>query len=180
MFTFNGQTKNTESIDHSNNNINKTESDSDTKLIDHSNNNVIKAESDSDTKPIDTIDQNDQTLSSSSSSSSSSDQEKQEDVNMTENGLNKMNVKRSHSPETNNEQTNPFKKAKEEKTTPMEQHINTFKEQSPPVEEEILDTLPPPASSNIQSLNSNSRLSTPPLAVVKNSIRVNIGCCTKK
>jgi hypothetical protein len=178
MFTFNGQTKNLESIDHSNNNINKTESDSDTKLIDHSNNNINKTESDSDTKPIDTIDQNDQTLSSSSSSSS--DQEKQEDVNMTENGLNKMNVKRSHSPETINEQTNPFKKAKEEKTTQMEQHINTFKEQSPPVEEEILDTLPPPASSNIQSLNSNSRLSTPPLAVVKNSIRVNIGCCTKK
>lgn len=178
MFTFNGQTKNLEPIDHSNNNIIKTESDSDTKLIDHSNNNINKTESDSDTKPIDTIDQNDQTLSSSSSSSS--DQEKQEDVNMTENGLNKMNVKRSHSPETNNEQTNPFKKPKEEKTTQMEQHLNTFKEQSPPVEEEILDTLPPPASSNIQSLNSNSRLSTPPLAVVKNSIRVNIGCCTKK
>ena len=57
--------------------------------------------------------------------------------------------------------------------------MSTFNEQSPPVEEEeILDTLPP-ATSNIQSL-TNARLSTPPIAVIKNSIRVNIGCCTKK
>ena len=105
---------------------------------------------------------------------------------MTENGFNKIPVKRSHSPESSssvdaNNIEHPFKKAKEE--------IMMFKEQSPPAaaapvlveEEEILDTLPPPTSaSNLQSLNSNSRLSTPPLAVVKNSIRVNIGCCTKK
>lgn len=56
--------------------------------------------------------------------------------------------------------------------------MSRFNEQSPPVEEELLDTLPT-VSSNLQSL-SNARLSTPPLAVVKNSIRVNIGCCTKK
>jgi hypothetical protein len=56
-----------------------------------------------------------------------------------------------------------------------------------PEEEELLDTLPTTlssssslstSSSNIQTLNS-SRLSAPPLSVVKNSIRVNIGCNKK-
>ena len=58
----------------------------------------------------------------------------------------------------------PLKKAKETKTQTS-------------TEEELLETLPP-SSANLQS-NPSSRLITPPLSVVKNSIKVNIGCNKK-
>jgi len=123
-----------------------------------------KTESDSDTsKPSDST-------MSSQLEAASSDSGKSDE---TEIHSKSTSIKRSHSPGPTVEQL-PFKKVKDDT-----EEMNTFNDQSPPVEEEeILDTLPP-TTSNIQSL-SNARLSTPPLAVVKNSIRVNIGCCTKK
>jgi hypothetical protein len=84
--------------------------------------------------------------------------------NTNTNGNSINSNKRSLSPNTlNNTHQVPIKKPHKE--------IHIIEQSSPQQNEELLDTLPLP--------NSNLRVNQPSLAVVKNSIRVNIGCNKK-
>jgi len=84
--------------------------------------------------------------------------------NSTTNGNNtNLSNKRSLSPNTLNAHQVPVKKPHKE--------VNLIDQSSPQQNEELLDTLPLP--------NSNLRVNQPSLSVVKNSIRVNIGCNKK-
>ena len=79
------------------------------------------------------------------------------------NNNNNSNNKRSLSPNTLNAHQVPFKKPHKE--------MNMIDQSPLQQNEELLDTLPLP--------NSNMRVNQPSLSVVKNSIRVNIGCNKK-